>query len=627
MKNTKNPFVRENLLLWAGEIQDICAQEGDTRAVQEIMLAVERYRSGHFILSVIGMAKTGKSTLINALLGRHDDKLAPTDKMPATNVVTVFKWGEEPKVEVKFKGEPAKIIEVDEIKDYVTEEGNPNNGKNVYMVTVEGPYADLLTHLTIVDLPGLGSIHEAHAQVFYDHLPASDAVLLMTTARMPIKDDERKLLAELKQMDLAKVFVAINKTDVTEPEELAQCEQHNRNQIDLLGISSRKMHKLCAKAALEGNWAKSGLDELMRDLYAFINQEKGGYLAEGLVTSVMGAASTSLQALATRIAATGKSIQEISAERTRLKADRQAAGQLGEINEKEFLRTWDRAISEAEAGIPVVQASLSNRLLAYVEGTNLLMVGSLQRELSKNFNAAVEEEIGGILTPMEETLRQACGKLESEYPRIQLLADHSTRIRGLGKHDGTLAKGVLGGGALVAGGVGLLTVAGASAAAVGTTLTVTSPVLAAIAAWCPAWLGGTLAAIGTSTVAVPAAPSVLLLAAGPVGWTLAGLGALAIPLTWGIARKRKREDIATQVEKQVEAVCTKVKNERLAVIRKFGPKIAEDFRLDFERRVQAIDDALAKVAARAGEVTQDPGEKRRFERLENLLNTPPAANA
>ena len=37
-----------------------------------------------------GKAKRGKSTLINALLGRRDDLLAPVDQLPASNVLCRF---------------------------------------------------------------------------------------------------------------------------------------------------------------------------------------------------------------------------------------------------------------------------------------------------------------------------------------------------------------------------------------------------------------------------------------------------------------------------------------------------------------------------------------------------------
>jgi GTPase SAR1 family protein len=53
-------------------------------------------------LAVLGKAKRGKSTLINALLGRKDDTLAPIDKLPASSAITRFRYGNE-KAAVAFR--------------------------------------------------------------------------------------------------------------------------------------------------------------------------------------------------------------------------------------------------------------------------------------------------------------------------------------------------------------------------------------------------------------------------------------------------------------------------------------------------------------------------------------------
>jgi ribosome biogenesis GTPase A len=57
--------------------------QGDHATLDGINKAVKGLLADRFVITVLGKAKRGKSTLLNALLGRSDDTLAPIDKLPA----------------------------------------------------------------------------------------------------------------------------------------------------------------------------------------------------------------------------------------------------------------------------------------------------------------------------------------------------------------------------------------------------------------------------------------------------------------------------------------------------------------------------------------------------------------
>ena len=63
---------RRGLLDWADRVRQLVAQR-DPHAGAAIQQAIEQFQNDKFLLTVLGQRKRGKSTLVNALLGRRDD--------------------------------------------------------------------------------------------------------------------------------------------------------------------------------------------------------------------------------------------------------------------------------------------------------------------------------------------------------------------------------------------------------------------------------------------------------------------------------------------------------------------------------------------------------------------------
>lgn len=72
---------REELLAWAKRVADLLKQRGDEAGVQAVAEALQQDQDARFMLPVLGTAKRGKSTLVNALLGRRDDAIAPVGEI------------------------------------------------------------------------------------------------------------------------------------------------------------------------------------------------------------------------------------------------------------------------------------------------------------------------------------------------------------------------------------------------------------------------------------------------------------------------------------------------------------------------------------------------------------------
>ena len=92
--------------------------------------------SNRFYLVIVGLFKRGKSSLINALIGKE---LAPVAVTPLTSVITFFEYGPETTAEVLFRDGEKAAIDLADVVNYVSEEENPQNVKQVQHLKICTP--------------------------------------------------------------------------------------------------------------------------------------------------------------------------------------------------------------------------------------------------------------------------------------------------------------------------------------------------------------------------------------------------------------------------------------------------------------------------------------------------------
>lgn len=115
---------------------------------------VLRRLQGPLQLAVAGRIKSGKSTVVNALIGR---RVSPTDIRECTRIVTRFRYGTIDRVEVrKFDG---TVLTLPYDQDGVIPRDLGCDPQEVAVVDAYLTY-DLLRAVTIIDTPGLASLDE-----------------------------------------------------------------------------------------------------------------------------------------------------------------------------------------------------------------------------------------------------------------------------------------------------------------------------------------------------------------------------------------------------------------------------------------------------------------------------------
>lgn len=93
----------------------------DLPAITELS---RRLAENRFRVLVVGEAKRGKSTLINALLGRQ---LLPVGVVPVTAVDTTVTQGAPERLEILFRDGRVDVLPLEQLGVYVDESRNPGN--------------------------------------------------------------------------------------------------------------------------------------------------------------------------------------------------------------------------------------------------------------------------------------------------------------------------------------------------------------------------------------------------------------------------------------------------------------------------------------------------------------------
>jgi hypothetical protein len=142
------------------EAQGVLARQ-DAGNDDRLHALLSRLAEDRFHLVVLGQFKRGKSSLINAVVGRE---LLPTATVPLTSVVTALRYGPAERVLIKHQGAVLpEAVPPSRLAELITERGNPRNEKRILSAEIEVPAPFLRRGLRFIDTPGIGSIHDHEA--------------------------------------------------------------------------------------------------------------------------------------------------------------------------------------------------------------------------------------------------------------------------------------------------------------------------------------------------------------------------------------------------------------------------------------------------------------------------------
>jgi GTPase SAR1 family protein len=247
----------------------------------------QRLRDQRCHLAVLGQFKRGKSTLVNALLGKA---VLPTAIVPLTSIPTFLHGGEQlaarvffndGKPEEHFSGPDAGAL-AEFLARFVTESANPHNRLGVRQVEVTYRAPVLEKGVALIDTPGIGSTFRHNTEATINFLPQCDAALFVVSADPPITEVEVEFL-KLAHRKLSRLFFVLNKADYLDADERkAAVEFLQRVLCEQVGFATPPpVYCASARQGLaarrEGNsaaWQESGMAEIEYRIVDFLLTEK-----------------------------------------------------------------------------------------------------------------------------------------------------------------------------------------------------------------------------------------------------------------------------------------------------------------------------------------------------------------
>lgn len=228
------------------------AQAADTKDA-ELQSAVRdlqgRLADNRFNLMLVGRFNRGKSTLVNALLGAS---YLPTGILPLTSVITTVRYGSRTQVVLNFSGRHLRQeIPLSRLPEYVTQQANPGNVKDVAYAEIQLPAEILRRGLFFVDSPGLGSAIAENTQTTERFFPEADAFVLITSYESPLSEEEIRALRLIREANKT-LFVVANKQDTIGDAERSQVLDYVRSKLEEFAFHQEpRVFSVSARQALE----------------------------------------------------------------------------------------------------------------------------------------------------------------------------------------------------------------------------------------------------------------------------------------------------------------------------------------------------------------------------------------
>ncbi|MCR4942069.1 MAG: dynamin family protein [Campylobacter sp.] len=199
---------------------------------------LDRFIQEPLTIAIVGQFSSGKSTFLNALLGRE---ILPTGLTPVTAKPTLIKYGENYLLRVLYKNQKELDLDVNQIAKFVDQRVF---GDDVQSLSIYAP-REILREVNFIDTPGLNSLSDADTGVTKSVLQDVGAIIWISLIDNAGRASELAQIRTFLENGGKKAICVLNQKDKLSSDELERVLQHCKKTYgeffdEVLAISAKQ---------------------------------------------------------------------------------------------------------------------------------------------------------------------------------------------------------------------------------------------------------------------------------------------------------------------------------------------------------------------------------------------------
>lgn len=444
--------LRDQSLKLLVEYDDCVKHFGFTSVEETIKQIKNEINLSLYRLTITGLSRAGKSSLINALLNKN---ISPVGFFPTTGVPIQIIPGASDVVTIYFENS-AKLSEPfneDIIRAYASQDENPDNKKKVQLISISIRNQNLERGVSIFDVPGLddpndkifdytvATVRKANAIVYViDVSPAENGGFLFSRTH-------KRNLNEFRSLD--KVFLVFNKADAVSKEKLELVKTKVKDDLKTLMLEECVGERVFYISTKKQHVDYDSIEQLNVSLWNFILNEnrhglfKLGSLAELLLESVKNCAgilnvmlldNEKRQVLEKQIGEVQGKIPQLSSSVTyKIKTGKKLLFQSIELKRGEMLKKIEHElrsipINSSLPKSPILKKRLVEEKTLILEAANAEYAQQIH-ELKNHIDEWVEDNLKQIRELLTHNNAQKTIDFVEIYSLEMPSADYSSTVR------------------------------------------------------------------------------------------------------------------------------------------------------------------------------------------------------